>query len=199
VLGQGAASAAQPPQTPQAQAPPPTCSAPEHQQFDFWAGEWDVTAPNGQRAGGNRIERTLKGCALMEHWTSASGNEGTSINYYDRLTKQWYQSWMSDGGGALRMKGGLVDGSMVMETDPVTRPDGTVPDDAHSTNQIGNHAITKRIEFINYVRLEDVVLVVRVTTHVVEFRFDTPVTRDANPNGGAGYQVWIGLVISAEV
>jgi hypothetical protein len=125
VLGQGAASAAQTPQTPQAQAPPPTCSAPEHQQFDFWAGEWDVTAPNGQRAGGNRIERTLKGCALMEHWTSASGNEGTSINYYDRLTKQWYQSWMSDGGGALRMKGGLVDGSMVMETDPVTRPDGT--------------------------------------------------------------------------
>jgi hypothetical protein len=35
VLGQGAAGAAQTPQTPQAQAPPPTCSAPEHQQFDF--------------------------------------------------------------------------------------------------------------------------------------------------------------------
>lgn len=110
-------------QTP-AQAPP-TCDAAEFRQFDFWAGEWEVTAPNGQRAGGNRIERTLKGCALIEHWTSASGNEGTSINYYDRLTRQWYQSWMSDYGGALRMKGGLVDGAMVMVTDPVTRPNGS--------------------------------------------------------------------------
>ena len=26
------------------------CSAPEHRQFDFWVGDWDVTTPTGKLA-----------------------------------------------------------------------------------------------------------------------------------------------------
>jgi len=32
-------------------ARPAACTAPEHHQFDFWIGEWDVTLPNGKAAG----------------------------------------------------------------------------------------------------------------------------------------------------
>ena len=51
-------------------APPPgqACAAPQYHQFDFWIGQWDVTLPNGKRAGDNRIEPILGGCALRESW-----------------------------------------------------------------------------------------------------------------------------------
>ena len=104
--------------------PPPDCNAPEHRQFDFWVGEWNVTTPQGQPAGTNRIERTLEGCALMEDWTSAGGTSGSSFNFYDRATGQWYQSWIDERGGALRMSGGLVEGKMVLQTEPLRRRDG---------------------------------------------------------------------------
>ncbi len=41
---------AQEPPTP----PPAPCADPEYRKFDFWVGEWNVTA-NGQPAGHNLI------------------------------------------------------------------------------------------------------------------------------------------------
>ncbi|HET7704523.1 MAG TPA: hypothetical protein VFM36_00410, partial [Thermoanaerobaculia bacterium] len=45
------------------------CDRPEHRQFDFWAGEWTVTTPDGKTAGTNRITKIAGGCALLEEWT----------------------------------------------------------------------------------------------------------------------------------
>jgi hypothetical protein len=112
LLAQSAGAA----QTP-APKPPQDCAAPEHRAFDFWLGTWSVTA-KGKPAGTNRITSDLKGCVLVEQWTSAAGNRGTSLNFYDRATKSWHQTWMDEGGNALHLKGGLRDGRMVMETDP---------------------------------------------------------------------------------
>ena len=112
-----------------AQAPgptaPPDCSGPEFHQFDFWIGEWQVTA-GGSVAGSNRIEPLLDGCALAEHWTSATGGRGESLNFYDRASGRWHQAWTDARGQALLMSGGLFEGSMVMRTEPVTAADGTV-------------------------------------------------------------------------
>lgn len=66
------------------------CSAPEHRQFDFWIGDWDVTAPDGKPAGKNRIEPILDGCALAEHWRGASGGAGHSYNVYDARRGVWH-------------------------------------------------------------------------------------------------------------
>jgi hypothetical protein len=66
-----------------AQQPAAPCTAPQHRQFDFWIGEWEVTGARGQRAGSNRIERILGGCALYESWEGASGSRGHSINAWD--------------------------------------------------------------------------------------------------------------------
>jgi hypothetical protein len=99
-------------------APPPQdCSAPEYRQFDFWIGEWTVTNA-GKPAGTNLIEPVMKGCAIVEHWTSARGGRGTSLNFYDRATKRWSQAWIDESGNALHLRGGLVDGRMVLSTAP---------------------------------------------------------------------------------
>jgi hypothetical protein len=121
VAGIVLAAVAAPPARVEAQAPPasppPDCSGPEHREFDFWLGTWDVTA-QGKPAGTNAITADLKGCVLVEQWTASSGGRGTSLNYYDRRTRSWHQAWIDDRGGSLRLEGGLRDGRMVMQTRP---------------------------------------------------------------------------------
>lgn len=84
-------------------------------QFDFWIGTWDVY--NGEKkVGTNTIAPILEGCVLQENWLSASGQGGTSLNYYSPQTGKWHQFWVYQSGLALPlMSGGLVDGAMVLE------------------------------------------------------------------------------------
>jgi len=106
-------------------APPPPqrpCSGPEHRQFDFWVGDWEVTQPDGTVAGANRIEVILGGCVLQESWRSANGKSvGHSFNLYSRDGK-WHQTWVDNGGLLLELVGGLEDGRMVMSQER-TGPD----------------------------------------------------------------------------
>lgn len=90
------------------------CSAPEHRQFDFWIGEWEVTTPDGAPAGRNRIEPILDGCALRESWTGAKGGAGNSYNAYDRPSGRWHQTWVDNGGLVLRLDGTFAGGKMVL-------------------------------------------------------------------------------------
>jgi hypothetical protein len=112
------------PAVPAMQAPPKMdCSAAEFHQFDFWLGSWNVTA-QGKPAGTSRIESAMKGCAIIEHWTSAAGGHGTSLNFYDRRTKAWSQAWIDESGNALHLRGGLVDGRMILQSQPQETPKG---------------------------------------------------------------------------
>src|SRR5688572_2964309 len=102
-----------------AQAPPAKqdCSAPEHHEFDFWLGRWSVTAA-GKPAGTSHIESVMKGCGILEHWSSAGGGHGTSLNFYDRRTKTWSQAWIDESGNALHLSGTFADGRMVLASAP---------------------------------------------------------------------------------
>jgi hypothetical protein len=91
------------------------CSRPEHRQFDFWIGEWDVTLPDGRPAGVNRIRSIHGGCALREEWTGASGSSGTSLNAYDPVAGRWHQTWVDNDGLLLRLDGGMNGGTMELE------------------------------------------------------------------------------------
>ncbi|MGH7459947.1 MAG: tetratricopeptide repeat protein [Longimicrobiales bacterium] len=84
---------------------------PEARQFDFWVGDWAVSAPNGQRLGNNRIEKSLRGCALIENWTDGSSREGKSISTFDPVLKTWHQLWVSDNGTVTDYAEGSVEGS----------------------------------------------------------------------------------------
>lgn len=93
-------------------AGPASCDTAEHRQFDFWIGEWDVTTPDGKTAGQNSITRELKGCVLHEHWSGAGGMNGQSFNIWDRVKKQWHQTWVADNGNVLLLDGSFQNGVM---------------------------------------------------------------------------------------
>jgi hypothetical protein len=113
--------------------PPPSCSDPAYRQFDFWIGDWNVTA-NDQPAGTNSIQPVHNGCALEENWqgAGAGGVSGSSLNIYDRANDRWHQTWVDGNGTLLQLDGGLVDGAMVLR--------GTRP--AEDGNGITTHRIT---------------------------------------------------------
>jgi hypothetical protein len=102
-----------------AQATP--CEGPEHRQFDFWIGRWDVTdTKTGAPAGQSVIERLYDGCALRENW-SEPGFTGGSLNAYDPSAAQWRQTWTDSAGAWREFVGGLADGRMVLTARTLSR------------------------------------------------------------------------------
>ena len=76
---------ATPPVRAQETTAPPPCSGPEHRQFDFWVGEWDVTQPDGTPAGTNRIEIIL----VKQHWrTSTDGGRSWTDAFVGIYTRK---------------------------------------------------------------------------------------------------------------
>jgi hypothetical protein len=101
------------------------CDAPEHRQFDFWLGRWDVHTPDGKLAGRNHIERGYGGCALHERYTTERSYAGESLNAYDAGRRVWHQTWVDNGGLVLLIEGGWRDGRMLLEGQ-TTGADGRV-------------------------------------------------------------------------
>lgn len=90
------------------------CEADEARQFDFWAGNWKVSA-NGKVVGHNNISSIQGGCTLLEEYKAASSAyEGKSFNYYDETDASWHQVWVDNSGLRLHLKGGYENGRMVM-------------------------------------------------------------------------------------
>lgn len=111
-------------QAKRAQAP---CKfAPEHRQFDFWIGEWNVATAKGDvPAGDSRIELTLGDCVIVENWTSKnSGYAGKSYNVYNTSDKRWEQFWVDNSAGMIHFTGNLKDGVMDFYTADVPQPGG---------------------------------------------------------------------------
>lgn len=103
---------------------------PAFHEMDFWLGEWTVKA--GTRVvGTNRIEKILKGCAVVEHWTAEDGSQGNSLFYYDSNTQAWKQVWVTESAYA---PGGLKEKTLVERLNggglrfqgEITRPDGEI-------------------------------------------------------------------------
>ncbi len=106
------AAAASPPAPP---PPPPPCSAPEYRAMDFWVGDWDLSFDQGNGRTGhavNHITRDEFGpCVISEHFEQADiFYVGTSHSTYDRLRKQWMQTWVDSQGSYLTLAGGPVAG-----------------------------------------------------------------------------------------
>ena len=97
------------------QSTSPYCAADEHDDFDFWVGEWNVyAADDGPYLGHNTIVKTNGDCLITEHWVGASGSVGDSMNFYDPLISAWRQVWVS-AGWYIDYSGGLnEDGAMIL-------------------------------------------------------------------------------------
>lgn len=87
---------------------------PESRQLDFWVGEWDVTV-SGAPVGRSSVTKVVRGCALLEKWTSLSGIEGQSLSAWDAPAKQWRQNYFDSTGTISDYRGALdASGAMVM-------------------------------------------------------------------------------------
>jgi hypothetical protein len=97
------------------QATPPACTAPEHRQFDFWVGRWDVY-PTGKNklVAHSLIEKLYDGCTIRENWMPLNGSGGGSINMYDPADKRWHQTWQDSQNARVEFDGGMVGGRMVL-------------------------------------------------------------------------------------
>ena len=91
------------------------CEAPEHRQFDFWLGEWNVFGPRGRQAGTNVITRGYGGCVIHERYTTPGAYAGESLSAYDEGRKGWHQTWVDNGGMLLRLDGRFEAGRMRLE------------------------------------------------------------------------------------
>ncbi|WP_138433727.1 hypothetical protein [Winogradskyella algicola] len=101
------------------------CCTEKHLEFDFWIGTWEVTNPNGTKAGENTIEKIQGDCVLQENWTSSTpGYTGTSNNFYNNKTKQWEQIWIDNQGQSLHLKGNKLGNQMILQTDEETNSEG---------------------------------------------------------------------------
>lgn len=113
---------------PSTPALPPACeSEAAYHKLDFWLGDWEVVdSQDGSHAGTNRIEKILKGCAIIENWHDVEGYEGKSLFYYQRATKQWKQVWVTDVGPMKekRLVEELKDGGVRFQGE-IPHPDGT--------------------------------------------------------------------------
>lgn len=104
----------------------PDCKSASHRQFDFWVGNWVVTDKDDNVVGYNRIDLILNSCALQENWQGGSGSNGKSVNFYDRQTQKWHQTWVDNSGGVLYLDGELQGDVMVLEGRRLGREGKTV-------------------------------------------------------------------------
>ncbi len=106
------------------------CSRPEFRQFDFWIGEWEAFAPNGNKGGDSKISIILDSCVILEEWTSANAQQGLiyagkSFNSYNAASKQWQQTWTDNTGNTTEfLRGEGSNGKIVYYADKVTGPKG---------------------------------------------------------------------------
>lgn len=107
-----AAAAQLPPPVPR--PPPQNCTAAEHRQLDFWAGEWDVYRTGTEEmAGRSTVERIYNDCAIRETWRPFDMNEGGSVSSYDRAAGAWRQTWVDSTAERIDYTGRVENGRMV--------------------------------------------------------------------------------------
>lgn len=86
----------------------------EHRQFDFWVGEWDVTA-QGRKVAASRISLLEGGCIVLEEYSQPDGYTGRSFNFYNPVLGKWRQVWVDRGGNVSEFSGEYKDGAMRYE------------------------------------------------------------------------------------
>lgn len=104
----------------------PPCNDPQHRDFDFWIGEWDVFNPDGTLAGTNSIQPAEYGCLLIERWVNTNGITGQSYNFLDPATDKWRQVWVS-AGSVIDYSGKLNDNGAMRLEGQISFRNGTPP------------------------------------------------------------------------
>jgi hypothetical protein len=102
------------------------CDTPQHHQFDFWVGDWQVfEAKSNRLVGYDRVEKHSHGCIVQQNLTMVTDlyrgpgvgyrMSGIGVNRFDG--EGWLELWADDTWGAIALRGTLdAHGSMVLTT-----------------------------------------------------------------------------------
>jgi hypothetical protein len=102
----------------------PCAKDPEARRFDFWVGEWKLTAANGRPAGESSIQLASGQCAILENFTNVNGTTGKSLNTYNTQTKQWEEFWVGQDRSVTEYREGKWDGTSLVFLAHAMKPDG---------------------------------------------------------------------------
>lgn len=92
----------------------PCLTDPQHKQFDFWVGEWEVTS-NGQVVATSSIQRIIDSCVIFENYAQRDGYNGKSFNFYDSVLGKWRQTWVDGTGTVGEFAGEYKEGAIHYE------------------------------------------------------------------------------------
>ena len=130
-----------------AESPVAPCDTPQHHQFDFWVGDWQVfDAKTNRLVGFDRVEKHSHGCIVQQNLTMLTdlyrrpGADyrlaGIGVNRFDG--ESWLEMWADNQWGAIVLRG-MPEGGKAMVLETITpsrnrdlrlewekRPDGSV-------------------------------------------------------------------------
>ncbi len=93
------------------------CCTNNHDDFDFWIGDWMVYDTTGNVIGENQVIQLEDHCIINENWTGNGGVTGKSYNYYNAIDSTWNQLWLDNKGSNLILKGKAEEGKMIMRSE----------------------------------------------------------------------------------
>lgn len=100
---------------------PAACADPEHRQFDFWVGRWDVYPTGGTELIARSVVEKVYGCGIREEWTPLAGHAGGSLGVYVPGQRRWEQFWIDSGGSRTLFTGGRDGKAMVVRGESAGR------------------------------------------------------------------------------
>ena len=92
----------------------PCVASPQHRQFDFWVGEWDVINKDTKIATSS-IQRIVSDCIIFENYSQLDGYTGKSFNFFDAALGKWRQTWVDRMGSVSEFTGEFKDNAMRFE------------------------------------------------------------------------------------
>jgi hypothetical protein len=92
----------------------PCAVRPEHRQFDFWVGEWEVTS-QGKQIAASSIQRIVEGCVIVENYSQPNGYSGKSLSFFDAHLGKWRQTWADSAGNVSEFVGAYTENAMRFE------------------------------------------------------------------------------------
>jgi hypothetical protein len=128
-------------------SPSAPCDSPQHHEFDFWVGDWQVfEAKSNELVGFDRVEKHSHGCIVQQNLTMLTDlyrregvdyrMAGIGINRFDG--ESWLEMWADNQWGAIVLRGGPANGKAMVLTSVIPsrnrdlrlewekRPDGSV-------------------------------------------------------------------------
>jgi hypothetical protein len=97
-----------------AAVPPPSCTAAEYHQLDFWVGRWDVYPTGADKLVAHSLIEPVYGCGIRENWMPVGKAGGGSLSIYVPDEKHWEQFWIDSSGTRAFFTGGWDGKAMVI-------------------------------------------------------------------------------------